>query len=263
MRISGLEKCSFADYPGKLAAVVFLGGCNLNCSYCHNQDLLRQQPGLPEISRADLLGFLKSRRGILDAVVITGGEPALNPDLPGLLGAIREIGFLTKLDTNGTRPEMIQELIEGELVDYIAMDVKSPLPAYPGICRTMVDTGAIVRSIQLLIDSPVEYEFRTTVYPGMTEDDLTEIAQLIAGADRWYLQHYRAEGNDHLQTMPAVSEQNGLLNLQDIASKLSCYTCSCSTRGKQGLPGSGAYSGNGSPVDTGRVAGLDVPAILS
>jgi|GEM_PF-43602 len=263
MLISGLEKCSFSDYPGKLAAVAFVGGCNLNCSYCHNQSLLRETRELPEIGMRELLGFLESRKGFLDAVVVTGGEPSLYPDLPELLSEIRKLGFLIKLDTNGTIPEMIEKLIAGRLVDYMAMDVKTSLSGYPQICRAMVDTGAIVRSIHLLIDSPVEYEFRTTVYPGMTREDLIRVAELIAGSDKWVLQHYRAEGNDHLRTMPLITQQSDLLDLQELVSEFSAYTGNCSTRGKGGTPVPGSPSAGENSLPSETVTGLDAPTLLS
>ncbi len=232
MIISGLEKCSFNDYPGKLAAVVFLKGCNMNCSYCHNQELLKNEESSPALFEDELFQFLQRRGNLLDAVVITGGEPTLNPGLPELIRRIREAGFLVKLDTNGTNPGMVSALLSDGLLDYVAMDVKTILPDYNQVCRVLVDTGSVVRSIKLLLDSDIDYEFRTTVYPGLTESNLYKLAELLTGADKWVLQHYSPEGNFHVDTIDPdeLLEQP---NLEKLASGFSSYIRECSVRGKK------------------------------
>lgn len=262
MRISGLEKCSFADYPGKLAAVVFLRGCNMNCSYCHNQGLLSGDALSPEISEKELLGFLQRRNNLLDAVVISGGEPTLNKDLPQFIRSIRESGFLVKLDTNGTNPGMVGSLIEEGLLDYVAMDLKTRLSDYSRLCRALVDTGSVVRSIKLLMDSHIDYEFRTTVYPGLTENALCSMAELISGAKKWVLQHYSPEGNSHLDNMDreAVVEKPDLARL---ASKFDAYIGECTVRGKEVPLKLENWDLNLGDSQTGHSMSLDVPKLLS
>ena len=232
MRISGLEKCSFIDYPGKLAAVVFLKGCNMNCSYCHNQELLKKETSAPVLSEDELFRFLQRRGNLLDAVVISGGEPTLNPGLPELIRRIRKSGFLVKLDTNGTNPGMISALLSQGLLDYVAMDVKTILSEYNRVCRVLVDTGSIVRSIKLLLDSDIDYEFRTTVYPGLTESNLYRLAELLTGAEKWVLQHYSPQGNSHIDTMD-TDEFVEKPNLEKLASEFRSYIRKCTVRGKE------------------------------
>lgn len=262
MQIAGLEECSFVDYPGKLAATVFLRGCNLNCFYCHNQGLLDRRSALPVISRDSLLKFLQKRINFLDGVVITGGEPTINRDLPDLINSIRNLGFSVKLDTNGTRPAMIKKMIREENLDYIAMDVKTPLPGYPQLCRTGVDTNALVESIRSIIESNVEYEFRTTVYPGMSEDDLLEICRLIAGSRKWVLQHYRPP--EHL--VPAgklLSEGwNSIPDLESIAARCASIVMECRVRGKA-VPSRPETEANSPNIGEVGPTALDFPEILS
>ena len=261
MRISGLEKCSFADYPGKLAAVVFLGGCNLNCTSCHNRDLLKTDNALRELSKESVLRFLLARRDLLDAVVVTGGEPTLNIGLPSFIRSIRKMGFLVKLDTNGTNPEMVRSLVYEGLLDYVAMDIKTTLSNYSSLCRSLVDTGKIVKTINLLMDSPVDYEFRTTVYPGLAEHDLRTLAELLTGAEKWVLQHYSPKGNSHMESV-APDQCSLLPDLQNFASRMTHYVRECSVRGKAALIDSDKWTDNaGVRPETGPA--LDVPILLS
>ncbi len=262
MRISGLEKCSLVDYPGKLAAVVFLGGCNLNCTYCHNRDLLKKDNSLRELSTESVLSFLRARKGLLDAVVVTGGEPTLNIGLPSFIRCVRKLGFLVKLDTNGTNPEMVRNLVNEGLLDYVAMDIKTTLPNYSSLCRSLVDTGAIVRTINLLMDSPVDYEFRTTIYPGLAEHDLRTLAELLTGAEKWVLQHYSPQGNLHLDCL----DPNEIVekpDLVELASEFSASMGECTVRGKE-MPLK-LKKWHPDPADSGHTTSpaLDVPRLLS
>lgn len=163
MEIGGLQKISLIDYPGRIGAIVFTRGCNFRCPYCHNPELVdpvRYAPLLPE---AEVLAFLEKRRGKLEAVTVTGGEPTLQKDLEGFLQKVKAMGYLAKLDTNGSNPEMLERLLRGGQVDYLALDVKGPLDQYGRIAKTRVDTAKIARSIELVSASAVEHEFRTTV----------------------------------------------------------------------------------------------------
>ena len=162
MKISGLQKMTLLDYPGKIACTVFLGGCNFRCPYCHNSEIL--DGNAPELmSEKELLAFLSSRKGLLDAVCISGGEPTLQPELPDLLAQIKAMGFLTKLDTNGSRPEVLKELVSRQLLDYVAMDIKNSPDRYAQTIGVPWKQEKIEESIRFLTEEHVDYEFRTTV----------------------------------------------------------------------------------------------------
>ncbi len=190
MRIGGLEKSSLLDYPGKISCIVYTVGCNFRCPYCHNPELVDETID-QEISSEHLLKFLKTRQGLLDGVVITGGEPTMHQDLPELIKSIKDLGFLVKLDSNGTNPVMLEQLIKDRSVDYLAMDIKSPLSKYSQTVARPTDIDAIKRSIELIINQATDYEFRTTVIKTMlTPEDFDDIAKLIRGAKRYYLQRF-------------------------------------------------------------------------
>lgn len=194
MRIAGLEKQSTVDYPGELAAVVFTPGCNMDCWYCHNRHLLHPSDEDTLYDEAAVLGLLARRRTLLDAVVVSGGEPTLQKDLPDFLAKLKGLGYKVKLDTNGTRPWVVRELIARDLVDYVAMDVKAPLGKYAEIDRARNDTAAVEQTIDLLLSGLVDYEFRTTFAPTLRIDDILEIVLRLRGARRFFLQQYRTPG---------------------------------------------------------------------
>lgn len=191
MRISGFVKNSLVDYPGHLSAVVFTQGCNMNCSFCHNRCLIGQEAKQPTHSAEGILSFLKKRQGLLDAVVISGGEPTIQPNLVSFIREIRALGFRIKLDTNGTNPSVLKELIDSTLIDYVAMDVKAPLEKYEQICCSKVDLDAIQSSIHLLMQSKIDYEFRTTFAPALNAYDLMAITEMVRGAKKYVVQQYR------------------------------------------------------------------------
>ncbi|HPQ46157.1 MAG TPA: anaerobic ribonucleoside-triphosphate reductase activating protein [Clostridia bacterium] len=198
MIIAGLRKNSLVDYRGKVAAVVFVPFCNYNCFYCHNRILLESNPEKVKYRPTDseeFFAFLEKRRGLLQGVVITGGEPTLHNDLGEFIDRIKETGYPVKLDTNGYRPDVIEELISKKKLDSIAMDIKGPIEKYPGICGVPVDEDKIRKSISLILSSGIEYEFRTTVPPGFTLKDIEESARLIEGAHLYYLQQFRKPEN--------------------------------------------------------------------
>lgn len=192
MDIHGLQKLTLLDYPGRVACTVFLGGCNFRCPFCHNSELLDAQSAEPVMTDGELLAFLDKRRGMLEGVCITGGEPLLRGDLPQLLREIKALGYQIKLDTNGTMPEKLGELIDAGLVDYVAMDIKNDLPRYAktaGLDR--VDAEKVRESVQLLLRDTVDYEFRTTVVDELHDaESFRAIALLIAGAKRYFLQPF-------------------------------------------------------------------------
>jgi pyruvate formate lyase activating enzyme len=192
MQIKGLVKTSIVDYPGKVATVVFVGGCNFRCPYCYNTDLVLRPESLPDIDVREVLRLLAERQGFVDGVVITGGEPTLQADLADFLGEVKASGLAVKLDTNGYHPHSLQRLLQGGLLDYVAMDVKAPLGKYSLVAGRRVDAKRIEDSIRLVLLSEVEHEFRTTVVPGMVGvEDVDAIAQSIAGARRYFLQQFR------------------------------------------------------------------------
>jgi len=190
LKIAGIQKTTLLDYPTKIAAIVFTQGCNFRCGYCHNPDLLEQNKNtdfLPE----NFISFLKTRQGKLDGVVITGGEPTLQSGLYDFIKQIKQLDFAVKLDTNGTNPKILKKLLSENLVDYIAMDIKAPFEKYSEITGINVNTNNIKTSIDLIIKSLIEYEFRTTVLKSqLSFEDFDKIGQTIKGANLYYLQKF-------------------------------------------------------------------------
>ena len=193
MLIKGLQKLTLIDYPNKIAATIFLFGCNLRCPYCHNPELINASEAkkFKTYSKEEILSFLNERFDFLEGVNITGGEPTLSKDLPNLIKSIKKLGYTIKLDTNGTNPKMLHELIKAKLVDYIAMDIKAPLERYEKVVNSPVNKSDIQDSIKI-IKKLEDYEFRTTVVPGLLDkQDIIEIARWIKPAKAYYLQQFR------------------------------------------------------------------------
>lgn len=191
MKIHGLQKMTLLDFPGRVACTVFLGGCDLRCPFCHNSELLDgTAPAVTDDK--ELLSFLAKRKGLLDGVVLTGGEPLLRPDLKDLILRIRELGYPVKLDTNGTHPDRLHELTEAGLVDYVAMDIKNCPERYPVTCGLVtMDLVPVRESVKLLMAGPTDYEFRTTVvHPLHDETSFHAIGHWIRGARHYYLQPF-------------------------------------------------------------------------
>lgn len=205
MVIGGVEKLSLIDFPGCLAAVVFTQSCNFRCHFCYNPMLvLTNGEGESEYKEEDnsllrednLLLFLKERFGKLDGVVISGGEPTLQNDLKDFIIKLKKIGYKIKLDTNGSNPEILEELIKDNLVDYIAMDIKSSLDSYEKIIGLKTDLKKIKKSIKLIIEDKVDYEFRTTLVPALHSlEDIEKMAKEISGAKKWFLQKFKSDTN--------------------------------------------------------------------
>ncbi len=193
MKLAGLQKLTLLDYPGIVACTVFTVGCNFKCPFCHNASLVN---GTAEslIDEDELLSFLKKRQGILEGVVVTGGEPLLNRDIDKLIAKIKALGYLVKLDTNGTSPAVLKKLAKEKLIDYVAMDIKNSPEEYGravGIAK--LDISAVEESKDFLLSGEVDYEFRTTVVKGIhTKESLLSLAEWISGAERYYLQQYKA-----------------------------------------------------------------------
>ena len=197
MRIGGLQKLTLLDYPGKVACTVFLSGCNLRCPYCHNPALvLPEQSNAPGMPGSEVFAFLEQRKGKLDGICITGGEPTLQPELPGFLEKLRGLGYSIKLDTNGTNPGMLNRLLHDGILNYVAMDIKNSPSRYAETCGGADVLSKVRESADLLLNSPTDYEFRTTVCkPLHTEKEMEEIGRWLRGAKRYFLQPFVDTGD--------------------------------------------------------------------
>jgi pyruvate formate lyase activating enzyme len=192
MKIGGVQKLSLIDYPGKTSAVFFTVGCNMRCGYCHNPELVLPEQYIESIPEEEILLFLKTRVGKLQGIVISGGEPTVQPDLIEFIRKVKNLGFAIKLDSNGTNPEVLKQIFNKRLIDFIAMDIKGPLDKYQTIVARPIDTETVQKSIAFIKQSGVDYEFRTTVVKSqITWDDFDKIGQLIQGAPRYALQKFR------------------------------------------------------------------------
>lgn len=191
MQIHGFNKTTLLDYPGIVAATVFTGGCNFRCPFCQNADLVLNPTSQPFIDEEEVLAHLAKRKGITKGVCITGGEPTLQKDLPIFISKLKEMGLLVKLDSNGYRPEVIKELLNKNLLDYIAMDIKSSPSGYSEASGVDIDIDNISESVDLIIHSGISYEFRTTVVKELHDRNIMiEISKFIDGAKKYYLQGY-------------------------------------------------------------------------
>ena len=199
MLILGFQKTTLLDYPGKLASIIFTGGCNLRCPYCQNSEIAFGGDEEPSpVSEDEVLEHLKKRRNMLEGLVITGGEPTLQKDLPSFIRKVRSLGLLIKLDTNGTNPSLLKELLDEGLLDYVAIDIKQSIENYPAACGLPVseNTDALLdrvrSSIGILLSCKIDYEFRTTVVKELFEkEDLPKIASMIKGAKSYFLQSFK------------------------------------------------------------------------
>lgn len=188
MEFGGFQKTTMIDYPGRLASIVFVAGCNMRCGYCYNSDLVfRKATPIPEDG---ILSILTERKRLIDSVVVTGGEPTIWEDLPGFIIKLKNLGMNVKLDTNGSNPAMLMRLVSKGLLDYVAIDIKAPWNKYASITGTNINTERIKESVDFVRTCGVDYEFRTTLAPGLTKYDIYEIANQISPAKRWFLQKF-------------------------------------------------------------------------
>ncbi len=228
MNIQGFQKLTLLDFPGRTACTVFTGGCNLRCPFCHNVPLVLapEEEPFPE---EEIFQYLEKRRGVLDGVAVTGGEPLLQKDIAAFLRRVRAMGFLTKLDTNGFFPETLEALLAEGLADYVAMDVKNSREKYARTCgRQQVDLAKVDRSLALLKDSGVDYELRTTVVEGFhTTEDIERICRWIAGTKRYYLQAFKDSGILQEGSSRPLPEET-MLAMQEIGRR---YIPVCELRG--------------------------------
>ncbi len=191
MIIGGLQKLSLIDFPKKLAAVLFTQGCSFRCSFCHNKNLVIPKHFQKPIPLQEIFDFLEKRKKQLQGVVISGGEPLLHEDIIDFIKSIKDMGYAIKLDTSGIFPQKLEKLLEQNLLDYVAMDIKSPLEKYSLVTMVNVDTKKIRESIDLIMNNCLDYEFRTTIVPSLhTEEDILAIANMIKGAKKYVLQNF-------------------------------------------------------------------------
>jgi pyruvate formate lyase activating enzyme len=226
MKISGLQKVSLVDFDGHICATIFTTGCNFNCPFCHNARLVKGTE--PEIPTAYIFEYLEKRKSILDAVCISGGEPTLQHDLLEFISKIKSMGYLIKLDTNGTNLQILKNLVDNNLIDYIAMDIKNSKEKY-NLTSGTAETLLIESSIEYIMNCGIDYEFRTTIVSGHhTTEDIHKIGKLISGAKKYYLQKFEDSGNclkdglsaiDHTTAMQFVD----ILKQYNIDAKLRGY----------------------------------------
>jgi len=197
--IKGINKTCLIDYEPYTCCVVFLGGCNFRCGYCHNPDLVLNFLNMPTIPEEEIFSLLDERKKWLDGVVITGGEPTMQKDLPNFIAKIKEKGYLVKLDTNGTNPEMVQELLDKKLIDYVAMDMKTDFEEYSNVTGVNANLNRIRESIAAIKKSGIDYEFRTTVIPGLVgKENIIQIGKILKGSKKYVIQNFNPK-NDMIE----------------------------------------------------------------
>jgi len=228
IQIGGLQKLTLIDYPGRLAATVFLIGCNFRCPFCYSSELVlpektENQPRIPE---EDFFNFLKKRRDLLEGVVICGGEPTIHDDLPDFCAKIKKLGYLAKLDTNGSNPEMLKDLIKKKLIDYVAMDIKAPKEKYNFFSGSKL-IKKVEKSVDILKENGVDYEFRTTVAPGLKKEDILNLTDWIAGQEvNYFLQEFNSQKevlNPEILSLPTLKKEEIKEVVEEIKPKFK--TC--------------------------------------
>ena len=204
MIFAGITKSSLLDYPGKISIVLYTPGCNYNCFYCHNREII--QDIVERITYDEIMDLLEKRVGLIDAIVISGGEPTLHYDLIPFLKKVKAMGYLTKLDSNGSNPEIIEKCIEEKAVDYFAIDYKAPFNKYSDIVRNNFQANPVLKTINLLLDNNQKFEVRTTVIPQLSIDDLIEMAKELPEVPRYVLNPYRQPENYLIEDAELINE---------------------------------------------------------
>ncbi len=231
MNIRGIHKTSFIDFPGRISVVLFTGGCNLQCCYCHNPELAHNSDNLERHDSEHVLAYLQKRKGLIDGVTISGGEPTLRGGLEPFITRVKDIGFSVKLDTNGLQPEVVENLVGKKLLDYVALDIKTSPGKYRELTGVDVDFSKIISTASILKNSPIEYELRTTCVPGfVTLDDFAEIKKIIGPVQHYYLQQM-------ISTTPLIDERlrnstpYPLFMLESFREFVSTFAAKCVIRG--------------------------------
>ncbi len=229
MKIGGLQKTSLLDYPEEVSSIIWTVGCNFSCPFCYNKDLVNGT--ISKISEDEVLSFLEKRKKLIDGLVISGGEPFLQRDLKDFCKKVKKIGYKIKIDTNGTYPGELKELIDEKLVDYIAMDIKAPAKKYDKLSGKKTDIKKIKESIKIIQESGVDYEFKTTFVPEMlTKEDIVEIAKWLEGSKRFYLQQFKGDTpliSSKLNNVKPYAKEDLVKTLEEIKPFLK----NCDVRG--------------------------------
>jgi len=244
LEFKGFQRVSLLDYPGKIAAIAFVGGCNFRCGFCYNRDLVLNPERLPSIAEDEILRYLEENRRWIDGLVVTGGEPTIHPELPSFLEKVKKMGIGVKLDTNGTNPKMLTELLGRRLVDYVAIDVKAPLreDRYQEIVGVQANgtVDRIKESIRLLQNSNgTDYELRTTVVPELKKEDLLLIAEEIKGAKKYCLQQFKPYGS-HVDERYSKITPYSLEFIREIQHEIAPNFQMCKVRGARAPQTEGA-----------------------
>jgi pyruvate formate lyase activating enzyme len=227
--IGGIQKVSLIDYPGKISAIIFTRGCTFRCPYCHNSQLVLPNLFQDPIPEEEVIDFLQSRRKFLDAVVITGGEPTLQKDLLQFMKRIKDMGYLVKLDSSGIFPDVLERAIKEKLVDYMAMDIKAPFEKYALVVGANPDMKNIRRSVDIIMHSGIDYEFRTTVVKSqLSKGDIAEIARSISGSKRYFLQKF--VNSNTLDQSFGAEETYTDKEFECMSEVIRDYVSSCSVR---------------------------------
>jgi pyruvate formate lyase activating enzyme len=231
MNIRGLYKTSLVDYPEKITSTIFLGGCNLRCGYCHNPDLALNSPVLEKIEEEKVFAFLQKRRGLLDGITISGGEPTIEKGLIPFLEKVKSLKLLIKLDTNGFLPHVVSSCVEKKLIDYVAVDIKTSPEKYPSLTGTTLSFNEVLSTIDILKSSGIDHELRTTCVPEfVTVDDIKKIGESIGSVKKYYLQQFVNTNtllDGKIKTLTPYSIDY-LYELKNEAEKFSSF---CSIRG--------------------------------
>jgi len=229
MKIGGIQKTSLLDYPDTISAIIWTVGCNFRCPFCYNRDLVFGK--VPTITEEEVLSFLKKRIGLLEGLVITGGEPLIQEDIVDFISKVKKLGYLVKIDTNGIYPEKLKELIDKKLVDYIAMDIKAPKKKYDSLSGKKVDIKKIEKSIDIIKKSGIDYEFRTTFIPDfLTKEDIKEISKWLKSSKKFFIQQFK---NDVSLISPKLENKKPYLNeeLVETLNDIKPYFEYCEVRG--------------------------------
>ncbi|MBU0671034.1 anaerobic ribonucleoside-triphosphate reductase activating protein [Patescibacteria group bacterium] len=230
MIISGLQKTTLIDYPDKIAAVVFTRGCNFKCPFCHNPELVNPDKYYPEMPEQEILDYLEKRKNVLDGVVITGGEPLIYSDIENFIRKVKAMGYKIKLDSNGTNPKLLEDLIDKKLVDFVAMDIKNYLDKYDETTGVKVNKDNIKKSIDIIMKKAPDYEFRTTVLPRLhKKEDFKKMGELIKGAKQYYIQGFRP-----IKTLdPEYAKEDSYTEkeLEEFKEIMAGYVDKCEIRG--------------------------------
>ena len=229
MKIGGFQKTTLLDYPGHVSAIIWTVGCNFRCPFCYNTNLVKEESEL--FSEEEILDFLEKRKGFVEALTISGGEPFLQPDLKEFCKKVKDLGYKIKIDTNGTFPEKLKEMIDEKLVDYVSMDIKAPKEKYNELSGVNPDIEKIEQSISILKNSEVDYEFKTTVVPDfLDKEDIIKTSKWIKDSKKYYIQQFK---ND----IPVISKELENLTpysaeyLEDILNEVKPYFKECKLRG--------------------------------